>query len=229
MVLLLFVSAIASGATIKIYGSSGPLAASAFFEASGTNLVLTFSNISLKDVMEPSEVLTALFWNGPAYLNPVSVVLTAGSSVLFGGADLGGIAGGEWAFRCGLVGAPADCGFSSAGFGLFGSPDLFPGNNLQGPASPDGVQYGLTSKGDNPLTGNSPVTGDNALIQFSVTATFSGLPAGFDPATGLSNFSFQYGTDLSEPRFGEVSEPATLSLFGFGLAGLVLASKKLTQ
>ncbi len=215
-VLLLLSSTVAISAPITFIGSSGNLMAQATFDTSGTNLVITFSNMSLADALVPGDILTALFWDGPA-VSPGSVVLNSGSTVLFGGSDSGGVVGGEWAYRCNLTGAPAGCGLSSAGFGLFSPWDVFPGSNLQGPVDPDGVQYGLTSRGDNPLIGNDPVTGPNALIQYSIVATLTGLPAGFDPATGVTNVSFQYGTALDETRFGTVPEPKSAVLLGLGL------------
>jgi len=132
--------------------------------------------------------------------------------VLFGGTDAGGVVGGEWAYRddLNIANEPnREYGISSAGFGLFGPGNRFPGNNLQGPTSPGGLEYGITSAGDNPATGNTPVTGTNALIKNSVTFTFSGLPAGFDPSTQISGVTWQYGTALNEPH---LPEPATLSL-----------------
>jgi hypothetical protein len=95
---------------------------------------------------------------------------------------------------------------------LFGSQDLFPGSNLQGPDAPDGLQYGITSAGDDTGTGNTPVTGENALIKNSVVFTLSGLPVGFDPSASISNVVFQYGTALDEPHFPGIPEPATLAL-----------------
>ena len=219
-VLLLLGSTLAIGAPITFAGSSGSLAASATFDTSGTNLIITFSNISLADVLVPGDVLTALFWDGPT-ISPVSVVLNSGSTVLFGVSDPDGVVGGEWAYKCGLAGAPAACGLSSAGFGWFGPGDVFPGSNLQGPLSPDGVQYGLTSRGDNPLTGNAPVTGDNALIQYSVVATLTGLPEGFDPSSSITDAWFQYGTAPDEPGFSSnVPEPALMGAVGLVLLGL---------
>src|SRR5262249_38071850 len=146
------------------------------------------TNTSDGDVLMPVDVLTAVFFDvsGPALsLTPTSAVLNGGSTVFFGTTDPGNVVGGEWAYKGGLVGEPAGdhYGISSTGINLFGPGDRFPGNNLQGPDSPDGLQYGITSAGDNPATGNSPVTGDNALIQNSVVFHLSGLPAGFDPST----------------------------------------------
>jgi hypothetical protein len=78
---------------------------------------------------------------------------------------------------------------------------VFPGSNLQGPADPDGLQYGLTSAGDNPLTGNTPVTGTNALIQNGVVLTLGNLPVGFN-LSSISNVTFQYGTALTDGSIG---------------------------
>ncbi|MCK6456676.1 MAG: PEP-CTERM sorting domain-containing protein [Phycisphaerae bacterium] len=206
----------ANAAPLLFTDSSGNLAASVEFDAVGTNLVVTLSNTSVYDVLVPSDVLTAVFFDvaEPALaLTPVSAVVSADSSVLFGPTDPGNSVGGEWAYRAGLVGAPAGqvYGIGSAGFGLFGPSDLFPGNNLQGPASVNGLQYGITSFGDDPATGNTPVTGSNALVRNTVVFTLSGLPEGFDPSSRITGPVFQYGTSLSEPH---MPEPAT---------GLILA------
>lgn len=209
-------------ADVTFTGASGNLAASTTFSISGDYLTVLLANPSTHDALVPTDVLTAVFWSvSPSItLIPVSAVLTAGSTVLFGNTDPGGAVGGEWAYKAGLSGAPGNAaqGIGSAGFGLFGPPDLFPGNNLQGPDSPDGIQYGLTSAGDNPATGNSPVTGDNALIRDSVTFLFSG-------ATGLNlneitGVSFQYGTALCDPNVPGVPIPPTALLLGSGLIGL---------
>lgn len=219
---------------LRITGSSGSLSASADFSASGTNLVVILTNTSSADVSVPAEVLTAIFFDvaGVGALTRVSAVLTVGSTVFFGGFDPGGVVGGEWAYASNLAGAPGGAteGISSAGFDLFGPADLFPGTDLQDPASPDGIQYGITSAGDNTATGNAAVTGSNALIKNSVTFTLDGLPIGFLPSQqNITNVSFQYGTALTESnipgRDTQIPEPSTWLLLTTGLIALARVKK----
>lgn len=204
----------ASAAAVTWNFSSGNYAAEAVFSTSGTNLVVTLTNTSAADVLVPIDVLTGVFFDitgSPLSLGRTSAALNAGSSVLFGTTDPSNVVGGEWAYLGGLSGAPhgADYGISSTGLGLFGPGDRFPGTNLQGPpgGSVGGLEYGITSAGDNGATGNTPVTGTNALIKNSVVFTLSGLPANFDPAASIGNVSFQYGTNLEEPNYPGVPAP----------------------
>jgi hypothetical protein len=203
--------------------TEGARAASARFESSGFTLTVTLTNTASADVTAPDQVLTAVFFNAAslsAPLTPVSAMVAGGSTVLFGaGEGVGGAnVGGEWAYRSGISGPRGTSyGISSSGLGDFGPSDRFPGNNLQGPESPDGLQFGITSAGDNPTTGNTPVTGTNALIKNSVVFTFTGLPAGFD-VNSITSVNFQYGTSYSEPNIP--APAASVALGGLALAAL---------
>jgi hypothetical protein len=224
LVLMLCEAAHVHADPITFVGTNGSLSAAATFAQFGNQLKVTLTNTSLLDVLAPVQVLTAVFFSlddDPA-LNRLAATLAPGSDVLFGSTDPGGVVGGEWAYKSLLTGAPggAKAGISSTGLGLFGPPDRFPGANLQGPDSPDGLQYGITAASDNPGTGNTPVTGTNALIRHAVAFTL-GLPAGY-ALNDIHQVSFQYGTSLSEPNLPgnpvpEVPEPATLLLLGSGL------------
>lgn len=215
-------------ADMTITSSSGSRTASAVFEVSGNDLIVTLENTSPDDALVPVDILTGVFFDVSGVslsLVPSSAVVPIGSIVHNGTTDPGSNVGGEWAYRDSLSGAPGNTsyGISSSGLGLFGPGDLFPGSNLQGPASPDGVQYGITTAGDNLLTGNTPLTGgSNALIKNSVMLTLTGLPVGFDPSIQIQNVQFQYGTDLDEPHF---PEPASAMLVGIA-AVMVLRRRR---
>ncbi len=230
-VIVLALAACGAAAPIEFTASEGDLAASARFEASGGNLVITLSNIAATDVFNPQGILTALFFDitgsAPA-LSPLSAVVPAGSTVAFGGMGPGNSVGGEWAYRSGLLGAPlgAQYGLSAAGFGLFGPHDIIGGVNLQGPVAPNGLEYGITSAGDDPTTGNRPVTGTQALIKYKVVFTLSGLPDDFDPSARLTNVWWQYGTSLSERG---LPEPASAALIVLGAALARTRRRRLTS
>ena len=215
MAAVLLAGVSANAAPMVFVGSSGNLSASASFDIVGGQLQLTLVNTSAADVMNPAEVLTAIFFslNGNPSLSSVSAVLGAGSSVVYDaqGQPAGGVVGGEWAYGNGLSGAPlgANSGISSSGFGtgFFGAA-TFPGADLESPAGVDGVQYGILSAGDNTATGNGGITGSGGLIKNSVVFTLGNLPAGFSLAS-ISNVTFQYGTSLGEPNV-PVPEPTTM-------------------
>jgi hypothetical protein len=242
VVALVSIALTAHAVPFTVTGSSGNRAASATFDTSGTNLIVTLTNTSTEDVLVPVDVLTAVFFTlaGNPTLTSVSAVLKTGSSVLFDPAPAGGVVGGEWGYVDGLAGAPggADEGISSSGYDLFSSA-TFPGPNLDGPEALNGLQYGITSAGDNPTTGNAQVTdGGFPLIKNSVVFTLSGLLSGFDPSAlnAITNVSFQYGTSLTEPNVpggglggAPVPEPSSVLLLGSGLIGLLWWGKKRWQ
>lgn len=229
---VLLLPASAFGDSITYSMTSGTRSATAEFVRSGTNLVITLSNTSSADAMVPTDILTGIFFDidGNPALTPVSAELPLSSSVLVGnsGANatpLDRVVGGEWGYAQTVAVPPNNGGVSSSGLGVFGSGDLFPGGNLQGPASPDGLQYGLTSAGDNMLTGNGGLSGQH-LIRNSVVLTLSGFA--FEPDAVISSVAFQYGTDLSEPRIlGIVPEPGSFALASMAAAAAwVLALRR---
>jgi hypothetical protein len=158
--------------------------------------------------------------------------LTSGSTVFYDpqGQPAGAVVGGEWAYGGSLSGAPggATKGISSSGLDLFGAAN-FPGSDLDGnDSSVDGVGYGILSAGDNTGTGNGGITGCGGLIKNSVTFTLA-VASGTLDLNNISNVSFQYGTDLTEPNFkpenpptGHVPLPPSALLLGSGLFGLGL-------
>ncbi|MDX2117166.1 MAG: MYXO-CTERM sorting domain-containing protein [Planctomycetota bacterium] len=216
-----------ASAAVTFSGSSGSKAASVSFDVVGSNLVVILTNTSTADVLVPVDVLTGVFFDvagATVNFSRISAVLNTGSTVTNGGTTEGanGV-GGEWAALNSLSGGPGNrkYGISSSGLGLFGPGDRFTSTNLDGPASPDGLQYGITSAGDNAATGNAGVS--TPLIKNSVKFTF-GNASGFDLGR-IGNVWFQYGTDLSEPGYeGNIPTPGSLALLG--LAGVVVGRRR---
>ena len=228
-VVALMLTALTSHATpITFSAASGTRAAEATFVNSGGNLIVTLTNTSTFDVLVPVDVLTAVYFDfSGGSLTRVSALLNSGSSVYYGPSN-GGNVGGEWAYKNGVSGAPfgANTVITATGLGLVGPTDNFPGENLQGPVSVNGLSYGLTSAGDDLLTGNTPVSGGYGLIKNSVVFTLGGFGGLTDPSLVISNVSFQYGTALTEPVL-QVNVPdggTTVLLLGAALALLALVS-----
>jgi hypothetical protein len=213
-------------------GSKGSLEAEVSFTQSGSDLILTLSNISSADVLQPTQVLTGVFFTlaGNPTLTPVSAELGTGSTVLFppkGG--VGSSVGDEWAFGAKLKHAPAGAndGIASLGLGLFSKPN-FPGPKIKTPFN--NLGFGITSAGDNSATGVKPVTGNYPLIDDSVVFTLA-MPTNYVLGS-ITNVEFQYGTTLRGPEVSGilqtgpgttlVPEPASLSLVACGIGLLVL-------
>jgi hypothetical protein len=215
------------------------LKASATFtvDTTANRLVVTLTNIASSDVLSPADVLTAVFFdvkNGLSF-TPSTATIATGSAAYTGTTltnSAGTAVGGEWEYLNNLSGAPhaAKEGISSAGMGLFGNAN-FLGSNLSGPTAVDGVQYGISSAGDNLATGNSgvstvPLIRDSVIFKLSFPCSTSCAPgtnaSTFDASTSIFNVSFQYGTALTEanltPTF--VPEPGSCVLFATGLLAM---------
>lgn len=232
---------------ITFTGSISNRSASVKFEQIGRQLKVTLINTSTADVLKAPDVLTAVFFSagGDPKFKPASAVVPIGNFILFGKTGRRGTTvGGEWAYRNDLSGAPGDAneGISSAAFSLgpitslFTAKNRFPGGNLQGPASPDGLQYGITSTNDNPFTGTWDVSSDNKLIKNTVVFLLNGVPSNWKLTEDIiTDVSFQYGTALSDPvvpaQFENgklIPEPSTFVLAGAGvlLAGLLVRKRR---
>jgi hypothetical protein len=119
--------------------ADGDRSASAEFVRSGGNLIVTLTNTSSADVLVPTDVLTAVFFqvDGNPTLTRTSALVPLASSVRVGGSGADAtppdrVVGGEWAYRNGFGDVPPhNAGISSTGVDIFGPPNLFPGSNLQ--------------------------------------------------------------------------------------------------
>jgi hypothetical protein len=230
LVALLATASPAVAGPISFSFSSGDLAAHVDFVRSGSDLIVTLTNTSAADALVPTDILTAVFFDvsGNPLLTRTSALVPLSSSVLVGnsGADVtpfDRVVGGEWSYL-NSISDPANHnqGISSTGVGTFGPGNRFPGSNLQGPTSPDGVQYGITTAGDDLLTGNGGLSGEH-LIKNSTVFTLAGF--GSEPDAVITAARFLYGTSLDEPqfegtRFTPVPEPSAMTLAAVGLAAM---------
>ncbi len=229
-VVVLGAARVASADEVTFTGGSGSLSASATFATTATpgQLSVTLTNTSSADCLVPSDILTAVFFNAPGTLTPVSATVAAGSIYLLPASTTN--VGGEWAYKGGISGPSGTTkGISTAGFNIFGPPDSFPGPNLDGQSGPQGFNLGIVSAGDNPATGNGGNGGMivTPLIKNSVPFILSGWSGSL---ADIGNIWFQYGTALGgdEPGFpgGKTPEPASMVLLGIGAAGLLVARRR---
>jgi len=242
------VQAFAVSTTFNFAGTDGGTRfASAEFVLDGSTLQLTLANTSPFAAHDQTYILTAVFFdllpaNPLPVLTPSSAVLAPGSVAQTNNVNnspqpAGGVVGGEWAYAHGAdanhpLQYNSDQGISSAGFGLFGAGN-FPGPNLEGPVSVDGVQYGLVGPAGiaNDASGG---LGKNSVIRNAAVFT---LTDGDLTGYTVGNVVFQYGTDLCDPHFvpgggGQpppVPEPLTVIGVFAGLCGLAGYVRKRTR
>ena len=215
------------GGPISFSFLQGTRAGNVDFVRSGSDLIVTLTNTSTFDALVPTDILTAIFFDIPSdpLLTRVSALVPLSSSVLVVGTGANVTpgdrnVGGEWAYKNNLMVNGNNQGVSSVGLNIFGPGDLFPGPDLVPPTTPDGINLGITSAGDNILTGNGGIQGQ-WLTKNAVVFTLSGYSG--EPDADIDSVRFQYGTALDETSI-IVPEPGTLVLSSLAVAGLAVSS-----
>lgn len=234
--LLCFMGAAALPATadVSFEFAQGDLKAKVTFIVAGDTLTILLENTATVDVGVPTDVLTGVYFDidgfGGGELTPVSALLAniLGTPVLFG-AGMGntgvgyndyegdGDIGSEVGYDRGAsaLGSVGDHAIAHVGLGnLIGADDRFDStdsHNLQGPLSPNGIEYGIVNAGYTG-GGNTPVDGPNALATTAVVYTLTGF-TGFSEGD-IGNVSVNYGTD-----FNPIPAPTAsiLAMLGFGM------------
>src|SRR5262245_45706020 len=128
---------------LSFSGSSGSLSAQADFSLVGSTLTVTLTNTSQSDVLVPTDVLHAVFFNTSHTLTPVSASLN-GSTVYYG--SIANNVGEGWQYAIPANGPVQgkNAGISAAGLGKFGPY----GNFYNGTTVKlGGLNYGILSAG----------------------------------------------------------------------------------
>ncbi|RAM52804.1 MAG: PEP-CTERM sorting domain-containing protein [Hapalosiphonaceae cyanobacterium JJU2] len=153
-------------------------------------------------ISNPSDVLTAVFWdyNGSplnlSLLSATASTVVSGSSTVGNNVDLLGSLN-EWKLpnasnTNGLPGITQDYGIGTAGLGIFQG-----GGGQQ-------FNYGIIS---NYSDDANKAVKDGTFVKGSATFLLSGLTSDFD-ITKIGNIRFQYGTSLSEASLTPTPTPA---------------------
>ena len=226
----------ARAADVTLTGSQGSLAASVRFQSSGTQLIVTLTNTGGPAAV-PADILTNVLFNcsGCGTLTGVSAI-TSGPTFQNGIqlSPTNTAVGGEWAL---VTSGGGNFQIASSGANGAGASDpLFPpGIDLDNPAAPAGINYGIAntiSGSANQGVTSNPITLHDVV--FTLTCSQNCTNATF------SNVLFQYGTSANEPSFGGgtgtgtgsatgqnvVPEPTSLLLFGSGLAATAYRARR---
>jgi hypothetical protein len=224
----------ANNATANAAPAAGD--AQAVFTLSGSDLVVTLSNLSTAVTGNGAE-LTAVYWNSDTISGTFSsVALAAGSSVLYDGgsytsgdhlsgdANVKGKQGTGWYGFGNNIGLDTGQQYALTGTGVTASPTpylsllgeastdpLYSGYN---PNNPDGPAGGLVG------TGGAGANLDKfAVVKNSLVFTISGMGSTFD-LSSINNVQFQYNTSRANNNVVPVPAAAWMGLSS--LAGMAL-------
>jgi hypothetical protein len=210
-----------AGSGTSTQNSPQPLAASALFSLTGTQLTVTFTNAAGTNSNKYAnpDVLTAVFF-GTTGLTLTPVSATAPETVDNTGAPVCSTGtcdvGTGWEYATGFSQYGTMNGISAAGFGIFGNSNFgLPSMNV------DGVDYGILPS-NYPGTLGTSVNGSPFEVS-SVNFTLTVQP-GFTLAS-IDRVVFQYGSALNEDSFVGVRfapEPSALLLLTGGLIALAI-------
>lgn len=180
----------------------------------GNQMQIVLTNTANVAAPHNGQLLCGFFWDmsGDPTLTPDAgyPVMTDGTDGYFPVSG-SGVLSEEWYFKNQSGGANnAHYGIGAVGYGFFGANDAFAGGHhpLGG-----GGDYGIAP--DAGFSGTfSPVIHNSLTFRLTLPQSYT------LSQSAMSNFSFQYGTDLSETNV-PVPEPASLVAIAIGAAALI--------